>query len=411
MNRERLLERFLQYVAIDSTADETQTKYPSSDGQLEVGRLLAEQLKALGADEVSQDQYGLVTALIPGEPNSPTVALNSHVDTSPETSGANIRPQVIADYPGGDIQLPNGSLTITTRENPELDHLVGATLITSDGTTLLGGDDKAGIAVIMELAHHLREHPDIQHAPVRILFTCDEEIGHGVDHVDIEAIGAAVCYTMDGPGACQIDVETFSADVAIVTIQGVNIHPSIAKDRMVNAVRVAAAFVDALPGEERSPESTSDREGFLHPYVFQGGVAETTVRILLRDFDEMGLRSHADLLRETAGRIERQFPGCRIDVEIKRQYRNLGDGLKAEPRAVDLAEQAHARLGRTATKSIIRGGTDGSALTEKGLPTPNLSTGQHNPHSPLEWACLDEMSQAVEVLIELVQLWGRERLN
>jgi tripeptide aminopeptidase len=224
-------------------------------------------------------------------------------------------------------------------------------------------------------------------------------------------LAATVCYTLDGPGANQIDVETFSADVAVITVQGVNIHPSIAKDRMVNAIRVAAAFVDALPKDERSPETTAEREGFLHPYVSEGGVAEATVRVLLRDFDVSGLKAHAELLRSTARQTEASFPGCQIDVEIRRQYRNLGDGLKTEPRAVALAEQAHANLGRTAVKSIIRGGTDGSLLTEKGLPTPNLSTGQHNPHSPLEWACLDEMSQAVQVLIELVQLWGRERLE
>lgn len=407
MNRSRLLERFLRYARIDSTADDAATCYPSTPGQFDVSRLLVEQLHAMGASDVELDKHGLVMAMIPGVEDKPVVALNSHVDTSPETTGANVKPQLIESYAGGDIALSGAPLTITTKDNPELNQLIGKTLITTDGTTLLGADDKAGLAIIMELASHLLEHPELTHAPVRILFTCDEEIGRGVDYVDLEKLGADVAYTLDGPGANQIDVETFSADMALVTVRGVNIHPSIGKDRMVNAIRAAGAFLDAMP-KDRSPERTADRDGFLHPYRMEGGVAEVTMHIALRDFDESGLRVDEQLLRDLAAQVEQQFPGSEIVVEIRKQYRNLGLGLAKEPRAVTHAVAAHQALGREPVQTIIRGGTDGSMLTERGLPTPNLSSGQHNPHSPLEWACLDEMEAAVEVLIELVQIWGRD---
>jgi tripeptide aminopeptidase len=293
-------------------------------------------------------------------------------------------------------------------DNPELAALVGSTIITSDGTTLLGADDKAGVAVIMETAAYLQEHPQIKHGAVRICFTCDEEIGHGVDHVDLKELAATVGYTLDGQGADEIDVETFSADLAVVTVRGVNIHPSIGKGRMVNAVRVAANFIDRLPAKSLSPETTSNRQGFLHPYHVEGGVAEVQLRILLRDFETENLNRLADLLRQAAAASQTEFPGSTVEVQISQQYRNMADGLAREPRAVSFAEQAIAKLNRQPRRTIVRGGTDGSRFTELGLPTPNLSTGEHNPHSPLEWACLEEMVQAVEMLVELVQIWGGE---
>ncbi len=297
---------------------------------------------------------------------------------------------------------------IRVAENPELDQLEGHTLITTDGTTLLGADDKAGLAIIMEVVEYLQEHPELPHGPVRILFTCDEEIGRGVDFVDLTRLGADVGYTLDGPAAGRIDVETFSADLATVEIQGVNIHPAIAKGRLVNAVRVAAELVDRLPRDHRSPESTSGREGFLHPYSIEGGVAEVSLKILLRDFDTARLEDHANLLRQTAAAVAAEFPGANVHVRVTPQYRNLGDGLAREPRAVDFAEKAFRQLGYPSCRSIIRGGTDGSRLTELGLPTPNLSSGQHNPHSTLEWACLEEMRQAAEVVAQLLQIWAAQ---
>lgn len=409
MNADRMLAGFLQYVQMDTTANEAAGVYPSSAGQRELGALLVRQLCKLGLADVHQDEHGLVWATIPATVagDVPVVAFNAHLDTSPETSGTNVKPQLIRNYGGGDIALPGDpQQVIRVAENPALQELRGATLITTDGTTLLGSDDKAGVAVIMETAAHLLEHPSIRHGRIRLLFTCDEEIGRGVKYVDLDKLGAHVCYTLDGSGAGEIDVETFSADLAIVTVGGVNIHPSIAKGRMVNAVRVMSEFVARLPRDRMSPETTDQRDGFIHPYHVGGGVGQASVKLILRDFDTAKLAGHADLLRTLARQVEGLFPGAKIDVDVIRQYRNMGEGLVREPRAVEYAELAHRRLGRMSQRTIVRGGTDGALLTEKGLPTPNLSTGQHNPHSRLEWACLDQMVQAAEVLVELVQVWA-----
>ena len=408
VDRERLLERFLKYVCVDTTAREGVANYPSSAGQLELGRMLADELRAMGLSDTVQTEHGIVMATVPSNVGvAPVVALNAHVDTSPETTGAGARPQVVRNYGGGDVKLPgNSEATIRVSDNPELKSLVGCTLITTDGTTLLGADDKAGVAVIMEAAALLMEHSDIRHPDVRVCFTCDEEIGHGVDHVDLAQLGATVCYTLDGHGAGEIDVETFSADLAVITVRGVNIHPSIGKGRMVNAIRAAADLVDRFPRDTLSPETTADRQGFLHPYRVEGGVGEVVVRVLLRDFDSARLNELAATIKSAAAETERAFPGASIEVEIVPQYRNMGEGLAREPRAVRFAQQALERLGRPCRLTIIRGGTDGSRFTELGLPTPNLSTGEHNPHSILEWTCLEEMTQAVEMLIELVQVWA-----
>ena len=258
----------------------------------------------------------------------------------------------------------------------------------------------------METVEWLCEHAEIRHGPIRICFTCDEEIGRGVDKLDLAEIGATVCYTLDGHAAGEIDVETFSADLAVVTIHGVNIHPSIAKGRMTNAVRAAAAFIARLPRDQLAPEVTDGRQGFLHPYDIAGGVAEVRLKILLRDFDAAALSAQAELLERTAGDVMREFPGAKIEIAIQRQYRNMAEGLVREPRAVAYAEEALKRLGRAAKRTIVRGGTDGSRLTELGLPTPNLSCGGYNPHSPLEWACLDEMLESVEWLISLAEVWA-----
>ncbi|MEN6450602.1 MAG: peptidase T [Thermoguttaceae bacterium] len=413
MNPDRLLQRFLRYIQIDTTARDDAEGYPSSSGQLELGRLLAGELKALGLADARQNEHGIVMATVPAtikRADAPTIALCSHVDTSPETSGANIKPQIIRGYAGGDIRLPgDASRMIRVADNPELDSLRGRTVITTDGTTLLGADDKAGVAIIMETAAWLVEHPEIPHGPVRICFTCDEEIGRGVDKLDLADIAAVACYTLDGHASGEIDVETFSADQAVVTIHGINIHPSIGKGRMVNAVKVAADFVARLPKKCLSPETTDGREGFLHPYDVAGGVAETKLKILLRDFRAEKLAELADRLREIAAASMREYPGSQIDVAIERQYRNMDEGLAREPRAATYAEEALRRLGREAKRTIVRGGTDGSRLTELGLPTPNLSCGSHNPHSPLEWACLDEMAESVEWLVSLVQVWGEDK--
>ncbi len=404
-----LLDRFCRYVRIDTTAVENAGTYPSSAGQLELGRMVTEELRSLGLRDAVQDEYGIVLATIPAtvEHDTPVIAWIAHVDTSPETTGRNVKPIVHENYDGHDIVLPGDpNKVIRVSDNPELAHLKGKTLVTTDGTTLLGADDKAGVAVIMEAAAQLLARPELPHGPIRVCFTCDEEIGHGVDHLDLRKLGAVAGYTLDGGGQGEIDGETFSADLAVVTIRGVNIHPAIAKGRMINAVRLAGLFLERLPRLTQSPETTADREGFLHPYRMEGGVAEVTLRILLRDFATPGLADRGELLRTIARTITAEYPQASIDVTVTPQYRNMAEGLAKEPRALAFAQEAMRRAGLEPKLTIVRGGTDGSRLTELGLPTPNLSTGEHNLHSPLEWTCVEEMATAVRVLVELAKVWA-----
>jgi tripeptide aminopeptidase len=404
-----LLDRFCRYVRIDTQANESTGTYPSSPGQLELGRMLTNELRTMGLSNARQDEHGIVLATIPATvPRpTPTIAWIAHVDTSPETSGRNVKPIIYKDYDGGDIVLAGDTTKVLrTSDNPELLTLNGKTIVTSDGTTLLGADDKAGVAVIMEAVAQLMARPEVPHGPIRICFTCDEEIGHGVDHVDLKELGAVAGYTLDGSGQGEIDNETFSANLAVVTLRGVNIHPSIAKGRMVNAVRLAGMFLDRLPRARLSPETTADREGFLHPYQMEGGVAEVRMRILLRDFVTARLVDRAEVLFEVARTIIQEYPQAQINVKVTTQYCNMAEGLAKEPRAVGHAQEAMRRAGLEPKLTIVRGGTDGSRLTEMGLPTPNLSCGEHNPHSPLEWTCLEEMSTAVRVLIELARVWA-----
>ncbi|HEV3384926.1 MAG TPA: peptidase T [Gemmata sp.] len=403
-----LLDRFLRYVRIDTKADEKSTTYPSSPGQLVLGKMLRDELLAMGLTDAVQNEHGLVFATVPcNVPGAPTIAFNSHVDTNPENSGKDVSPQIIRNYPGGEIVLPKDpTKIIKVSDNPDLSAVIGKTVITTDGTTLLGADDKAGLSVIMEAARILMENPQIPHGPVRIVFTCDEEIGFGVKHLEPAQVGAVVAYTLDGMASGEIEDETFSADAATVMVTGVNIHPSIGKGRMINAVRLAGMFLERLPKRLMSPETTSGREGFMHPLTIEGGTGEVKIGFLLRDFDTPQLAVQADILREIARQVEREHPGAKVVVAIRKQYRNMRDGIAKEPRAVKYAEEATRRAGLEPKFRIIRGGTDGAMLTEKGLPTPNLSTGEHNPHSPLEWTCLEEMEAAVRVIIELVQVWA-----
>lgn len=407
INRQRLLDRFLQYVRFDTTADANSSNYPSSAGQLELGKLLVQQLKAMSITDAHQDQHGLVWGTVPSTVAgpAPTILLNSHLDTSPETTGKNVSPQVISSYNGEEITLGTSGLSLNTLNSPALLKLIGKTLITTDGTTLLGGDDKAGVAIIMELAQTLIENPHLPHGPVRLLFTCDEEIGQGTKHVSLDKVQATAGYTLDGGGSGSLDVETFSADQATVLFRGKNIHPSIAKGCMINTIRAVGHFIDHMPKHILAPEVTDGRQGFMHPYVLQGGVAESKLLILLRDFDTQRLTEFAKLLEDLAHETELLWPGLKVKVDVTQQYRNMGDGLRRFPLVADLAEQAFAQLNRPCQREIIRGGTDGALLTAMGLPTPNLSSGQYNIHSPLEFACLDEMLEAIEHLVVLLDLW------
>ncbi len=408
-----LLERFLRYVRIDTQAAEGSSTYPSTLKQLELCELLANECRAMGLADVAMSPYGIVTATVPSTVGhaAPAIAWVAHVDTSPETTAEGVNPQVHRNYDGRDIVLSEQPpRVIRVAENPELAGLVGGTIITTDGRTLLGSDDKSGVAVIMTAAAELMAQPDLPHGPIRLVFTCDEEIGHGVDHVDIAQLGCVCAYTLDGAGVGMIDDETFSADLAEVVVEGVNTHPSVGKGVLVNAIRILAGILSRLPHDRLSPETTDDREGFLHPYVIEGGVALARAKVLLRDFETERLAEYAQLLEDLCDDARRDHPKATITVQVTEQYRNMREGLAKEPRAVELAEAAMRQAGVDPQRTVVRGGTDGSRLTELGLPTPNLSTGEHNPHSPLEWTSVEEMATAVKVLVELARLWGKERV-
>ncbi|MCH7597276.1 MAG: peptidase T [Planctomycetes bacterium] len=405
-----LLDRFCRYVKVETTAVEQTDAYPSSAGQLELGKILAAELNELGLIDVRADEHGLVWGDIPATvAGAPRIAWFAHMDTSPEFTGKNVKPVIHENYDGKDIVLPGDSTRVIRVDDCDvLAGLIGKTIITSDGTTLLGADDKSGIAVIMTAADHLMKNRDIPCGPIRVLFTCDEEVGRGVDKLAIAQIDAVCGYTLDGETIGELDTETFSADLAVVTITGRNIHPGLATRKMVNAIRLASLFVSRMPWEVLSPENTSDREGFMHPYKIDGGVDRVEIRIILRSFETGELAKQADMLREMAATVLAAHPRAKIDVNVTKQYRNMGDALTKEPRAAELAAEAIRTVGLTPRVQSIRGGTDGSRLSELGLPTPNLAVGMHNFHSPLEFACLDEMEQSVDVLIELARIWGKQ---
>jgi tripeptide aminopeptidase len=408
---DNLLNRFLRYVKVETTSVEETDKYPSSEGQLELGKMLAAEMETLGLEDVGVDRHGIVMGTLPGNvAKAPTIAWLAHMDTSPEASGKNVKPLVHKKYSGKDIVLPGDkSKVIKPAETKGMADLKGKTLITSDGTTLLGADDKAGIACILTAAARLMAERKVRHGPIRLVFTCDEEVGRGCDKVDIKKIDATAAYTLDGEGEGGIENETFSANLATVSITGKNIHPGFATDVMINAIRLAGLFITRLPWQTLSPEKTRGRDGFLHPYVIEGGVAEARIKILLRSFKTDELKEQARILKNIAATILAEHPGAGIEVKVKKQYRNMIEHLEREPRAVKLAARAIRAAGLEPVFESIRGGTDGSRLSEMGLPTPNLSVGMHNFHSPLEFACLEQMESAVSVLVELAKLWGRER--
>jgi len=404
-----LLDRFLRYVRIDTQADETSSSSPSTAKQLTLSRLLADECRELGLADVTCDEFGIVMATVPATVSAdvPTIALVAHVDTSPEYSAVGVNPILHENYQGTDLVLPKDGKVLKVAENPDLLKCLGHTVITTDGSTLLGSDDKSGVAVIMTAAAELLRRPDLKHGPVRLCFTCDEEIGRGTDHLDLQKLGAHVAYTLDGGGQDEVDSETFSADGARVIVKGINTHPSVGKGAMVNAIRILSTFLSRLPTARLSPETTDGRDGFLHPYHIEGGVAEASARLILRDFETEALAAQAALLEAIAAPLRAEHPRAEILIEIRHQYRNMREGLAREPRALSKALDALRALGRTPRQTIIRGGTDGSLLTAKGLPTPNLSTGEHNPHSPLEWTSLQEMEAAVEMLVQLAVEWAR----
>jgi tripeptide aminopeptidase len=399
------LERFLRYVQIDTASDPKSTSYPSSEKQLDLLRLLADECREAGLTDVVLDEYGYVTASVPATVDRavPTLGFLAHVDTYPGVTGVGVKPQLVR-YEGGDLALPGDpTQVLSPRDTPALAEHVGHELVTSDGTTLLGADDKAGVAEIMAAAAYLVRHPEIEHGLIRVLFNPDEEVGRGTDHLDLAAFGADVAYTLDGSSRGEIEAETFSAIKATVTFVGRSAHSGTARGVLVNAVKAAGDFLAALPREGLSPETTDGREGFVHPDEVTGNVERTTVVLILRDFDEAGLEAHAELVRRFAGEAA-AGRGAEVEVALAREYSNMSHFIE-DPWIVEAAEEAIRRSGVEPKRASIRGGTDGSRLSEKGLPCPNLSTGGNDYHSRREWVCVPDMGAAASTIVHLVQVW------
>ena len=401
-----VLERFLRYVRIDTQAQEDSATYPSTSSQLDLSRLLVSELTAIGLDDIELTEHGYVFATLPGTRGAPVIGLIAHVDTTPESPGAGVVPIVHEDYAGGAITLPGDpSQVIDPEEELALAARVGHDIVTSDGTTLLGADDKAGVAEIMAAVAHLIDTPGPR-ATVRVAFTVDEEIGRGTDHFDLEKFGAEAAYTLDGSGIGELEIETFSAYQVRVTFRGRGAHPGSAKGKLVNAVKLAAEFIASLPVDSLSPETTDDREGFIHPSRISGGVEETTVALIVRDHDDRLLDEHTERLRRLAEAVREREPRARVTVEVQDTYRNMRTVIDRHPRVVAAAEEAIRRAGVEPVRSLIRGGTDGARLSELGLPTPNIFTGGQNYHSTREWASVQDMAAAAATVVELVRVWG-----
>ena len=403
---EAVLDKFLRYVKIDTQSSEESNTYPSTSKQLNLLNLLVDELKTFGLKDASIDKYGYVIATLPTNVTHkvPPVGFIAHVDTSPSASGENVKPQVIK-YNGGDVVLPGDtSIVIREAENPELKHCIGKTIITSDGTTLLGADNKAGIAIIMTAVQHLLNNPKIPHGDIKIGFTPDEEIGAGTKYFDLKAFGADYAYTVDGDTAGELNKETFSANSATITVHGRNIHPGFAKNIMVNSIRAMADIIVRTP-KDMAPETTEGYEPYIHPHVLKGEEEKTTLNFLFRDFVTDGLEKQKKILEKIIEEVKPIHPKVRIELEIKESYRNMREGLEKDPRVTDYLWEATKRSGLEPKWVPIRGGTDGSRLTAMGLPCPNIFTGGNNFHGKTEWASLEGMEKSIETVVNLVQVW------
>jgi tripeptide aminopeptidase len=399
--------RLLRYARIDTQSDEESSSYPSTEKQLELLRLLLDELREIGLEDAAMDEHGYVTATIPAtvDRDVPTIAFFAHVDTAREVTGANVSPQRIR-YEGGAIPLGASGQTIRPEESPQLAAHVGHELITTDGTTLLGADDKAGVAEIMAAAAYLAAHPEVPHGTVKVAFNPDEEIGRGVVHFPVDTFGARAAYTMDGSTVGEIQEETFSGAQVRMRIRGRSIHPGLAKGELVNAIKLAADIVGRLPKDRLSPETTEGREGYVHPVLVQGDSAEVELRFIVRDFDNDELDRSVDYLRRLAEEVAATDPRSSVEVESRIQYRNMRSTLERYPEIVENLEEAVRRMGLEPRRTAIRGGTDGSALTEMGLPTPNIYTGGQDAHSEREWICVEDMGVAAATIVELAKVWA-----
>ena len=401
-------ENFIRYVQIDTQSDPKAKTFPSTEKQKTLGRLLVQELQQMGVADASLDEYGYVYATIPANTGKqvPVICFCAHMDTAPDCTGAGVKPIVHANYDGGDIILPDDpTQVISPADHPYLRKKIGEDIITASGTTLLGADDKAGIAVIMDMAHYLLTHPEIKHGTIKILFTPDEEIGQGVDHIDLEKLGADFGYTLDGGERGSFEAETFSADAVTITFHGISAHPGYAKDKLVNAIKVAAYFLDQLPKDGWSPETTEDRYGFVHPVHVEGIAEKVTLQFIIRDFWTHKLEAYENALRDEVEAALKKFPGAKADFVVKEQYRNMKEVLDNHPQVAQYAKQAIERAGIPVIEMSARGGTDGSRLSFMGLPCPNLFTGEMAFHGKHEYVSVQDMQKSVETIVHLSMIW------
>ncbi|WP_064697340.1 peptidase T [Rhizobium aegyptiacum] len=402
-----VLDRFLRYVVIDTQSDPSSSAQPTTEKQKDLGRVLVDELLKIGLSDAHLDEHGYVYATIPANSDKtvPVICFCSHMDTAPDFSGTDVKPQVVSNYAGGDIRLiGDSSRVIRVAEHPELKNQSGNDIVTTDGTTLLGADDKAGLAEIMTAAQILVDNPDIRHGTIKILFTPDEEVGRGVNKVDLGKLGADFAYTMDGETAGHIEDETFSADGVEISISGVAIHPGFAKDRMENAIKIAGAIIDRLP-KNLSPETTEGKQGFIHPVGVTGSMEKASLSFIIRDFTDEGLVEKEAMLETIVKQVMSAYPGSTYHFQVTEQYRNMKAVLDRHPEIVENALEAVRRAGMTPVRGSIRGGTDGSRLSFMGLPCPNIFAGGHAFHSPLEWVSRQDMEKAVATIVELAKIW------
>jgi len=402
------VERFLKYVKYDTQSDEESTSFPSTKKQKNLSKDLAVELKNIGLNDADMDEWGYVTATLPSnsEKDVPPIGFIAHVDTSPAVTGTNVKPVIHKNYRGGDIQLTDDpSQIIKFSENPVLANMIGYDIITSDGSTLLGSDNKAGVAEIVDAVNYLINHHELKHGTIKICFTPDEEVGRGTEKFDVKKFGAKFAYTVDGQNRGEVETETFSADFVMIKFHGKNIHPGYAKGIMINSIKIAGAFLEKLPKDKLSPETTEGREGYIHCFSINGNEELITLKFIIRDFVTSKLKEYEKLLKDLAEKTILKFPGSLMDFEVVEQYRNMKEILRKYPDVEKNALEAMERLGIKPIQHPIRGGTDGSRLSFMGLPTPNIFAGEHGFHSKLEWVAIQDMEMAVKVIVEIAEIW------
>ena len=401
------VDRFLKYVKYDTQSDEDSTTFPSTEKQKILSKDLAEELKKMGLKDAHLDEWGYVMATLPSNTNKKVnpISFIAHVDTSPAVTGKDVNPVIAKNYQGGDIKLKTGGWVIKESENPDLKNMKGFDIITTDGSTLLGADNKAGVAEIMDAVNYFLSHPELKHGPIKICFTPDEEVGRGTEKIDLKKLDAKYAYTVDGSSRGEVEIETFSADAVNVTFTGKNIHPGYAKGIMVNSLKVAGAFLDSLPKDKLSPETTEKREGYFHPTTMSGNEEKTIVKFIIRDFETPKLNELENILKDLAEKAITKFPGSKLDFEVIEQYRNMREVLDKHPQVYEYAFEAMKNLGIEPITHPIRGGTDGSRLSFMGLPTPNIFAGEHSFHSQLEWVAVQDIEMAVKVIVEIAKVW------